>query len=78
MKSFIVTLVENANLDQLLHTIESLNSVKKAENEKILSIPGNVLDEQDYIYIVAEAETDEYVSVNEVFSNLKRDISFQY
>lgn len=78
MKSFIVTLVENANLDQLLHTIESLNSVKKAENEKILSIPGNVLDEQDYIYIVAEAETDEYVSVNEVFNNLKRDISFQY
>lgn len=78
MKSFIVTLVENANLDQLLHTIESLNSVKKAENEKILSIPGNVLDEQDYIYIVAEAETDEYVSVNEVFSNLKRVISFQY
>jgi hypothetical protein len=78
MKSIIVTLDENANLDELLHTIESLNGVKKAENEKILSIPGNVLDEQDYIYIVAEAETDEYVSVNEVFSNLKRDISFQY
>jgi hypothetical protein len=78
MKSIIVTLDENADLDELLHAIESLNGVKKVEKETMFSIPGNVLEEQDYINIVAEAEDDEYVSVNEVFSNLKRDISFQY
>lgn len=78
MKSIIVTLDENATLDELLHTIESLNGVKKVEKETMLSIPGNVLEEQDYINIVAEAETDEYLSANEVFSNLKRDISFKY
>lgn len=72
MKSFIVT------LDELLHTIESLNGVKKVEKETMFSIPGNVLEEQDYINIVAKVETDEYVSANEVFNSLKRDISFHY
>jgi hypothetical protein len=78
MKSFIVTFDENADIDELLHTIESLNGVKKVEKETMFSIPGNVLEEQDYINIVAEAEDDEYLSAKEVFNNLKRDISFQY
>ena len=76
MKSFIATFDENADKDEILNAIESLKGVKKAE--KAFSIPGNVLQNQDYINIVAEAETDEYVSVNEVFNSLKRDISFHY
>ena len=76
MKSFIATFDENTDKDELLNAIESLKGVKKAE--KAFSIPGNVLQNQDYINIVAEAETDEYVSVNEVFNSLKRDISFHY
>ena len=76
MKSFIATFDENTDKDELLNSIESLKGVKKAE--KAFSIPGNVLQNQDYINIVAEAETDEYVSVNEVFNSLKRDISFHY
>jgi hypothetical protein len=77
-KSFIATYDENADKDELLNAIESLKGEKKAEKEKAFSIPGNVLQNQDYINIVAEAETDEYVSVNEVFNSLKRDISFHY
>lgn len=75
MKSFIVTLDENADIDELLNAIESLNGVKKVEKEKIFSVPGNVLHEQDYINIVTESETDEYLSANEVFSNLKLKFS---
>jgi hypothetical protein len=78
MKSFLVTLDENAYIDELLNVIESLNGVKKVEKEKIFSVPGNVLHEQDYINIVTESETDEYVSADEVFNSLKRDISFHY
>lgn len=78
MKSIIVTLDENSDLDELLHAFESLNGVKKVEKETMFSIPGNVLEEQDYINIVAKVETDEYVSANEVFNSLKRDISFHY
>jgi hypothetical protein len=75
MKSIIVTLDENADLDELLHAIESLNGVKKVEKETMFSIPGNVLEEQDYINIVAEAEDDEYLSAKEVFNNLKLKFS---
>jgi 7,8-dihydro-6-hydroxymethylpterin-pyrophosphokinase len=75
MKSIIVTFDENADIDELLNAIESLNGVKKVEKETMFSIPGNVLEEQDYINIVAEAETDEYLSANEVFSNLKLKFS---
>jgi hypothetical protein len=71
MKSFIVTLDENADIDELLNAIESLNGVKKVEKEKTFSVPGNILQDQDYINIVAEAETDEYVSVEEVFNSLE-------
>ena len=78
MKSIIVTLDENSDLDELLHAFESLNGVKKVEKETMFSIPGNVLEEQDYINIVAKVETDEYVSTDEVFNSLKRDISFHY
>jgi len=78
MKSFIVTLDENSDIDELLNAIESLNGVKKVEKEKTFSVPGNILQDHDYINIVAEAETDEYVSVEEVFNSLKRDISFHY
>jgi hypothetical protein len=71
MKSFIVTLDENADIDELLNAIESLNGVKKVEKEKTFSVPGNVLQDQDYINIVSESETDEYVSADEVFNSLK-------
>ncbi len=78
MKSFIATFDENTDKDELLNAIESLKGLKKVEKEKTFSVPGNVLQDQDYINIIAEAETDEYVSVNEVFNSLKRDISFHY